>query len=53
MQPRGQGYVGFATCLAGPTPAAGKKLWVMAAGPPDYVNRCAAARRMPWVAQLP
>ena len=36
---RSQGYVA-SPVLGRPDSAAGKKLWVMAAGPPDYVNRC-------------
>jgi len=36
---RGQGYVA-SPVLGRPDSAAAKKLWVMAAGPPDHVNRC-------------
>jgi 3-hydroxyisobutyrate dehydrogenase-like beta-hydroxyacid dehydrogenase len=36
---RGQGYVA-SPVLGRPDSAAGKKLWVIAAGPPDYINRC-------------
>ena len=36
---RGQGYVA-APVLGRPDSAAGKKLWVMVAGPPDQVDRC-------------
>ena len=36
---RGQGYVA-SPVLGRPDSAAAKKLWIMAAGPPDHVNRC-------------
>jgi 3-hydroxyisobutyrate dehydrogenase-like beta-hydroxyacid dehydrogenase len=36
---RGQGYVA-SPVLGRPDSAAGKQLWIMAAGPPDHVNRC-------------
>ena len=36
---RSQGYVA-SPVLGRPDSAAGKNLWVMAAGPPDHVNRC-------------
>jgi len=36
---RGQGYVA-SPVLGRPDSAVGQKLWVMAAGPPDQVNRC-------------
>jgi 3-hydroxyisobutyrate dehydrogenase-like beta-hydroxyacid dehydrogenase len=36
---RGQGYVA-APVLGRPEGAAAKKLWIMAAGPPDQVDRC-------------
>ncbi|HVP46328.1 MAG TPA: NAD(P)-dependent oxidoreductase [Bryobacteraceae bacterium] len=36
---RGQGYVA-APVLGRPDSAAAQKLWIMAAGPPDQINRC-------------